>query len=157
MENKNTDTTDRELKISRLLNAPVALVWEVFTKPEHLKNWWGPDGFTNTITTMDVKAGGDWYLVMHGPDGTDYENKSIYREIVKDKKIVFEHFAPHFIATIEFESQGNQTFLSWRMLFDSKEALIEVVKEYHADEGMVQNIEKLNEYLLATEASQKAS
>jgi uncharacterized protein YndB with AHSA1/START domain len=48
-EKNNTNTADRELSVSRLLNAPIELVWEVFTKPEHIKNWWGPNGFTNTI------------------------------------------------------------------------------------------------------------
>src|SRR5258708_33017973 len=94
MENKNVksnDTSDSELLITRTLNAPVQLVWEVWTNPEHIKNWWGPNGFTNTIHNMDVQSGGTWDFIMHGPDGTDYRNKNIFKEIVKHKKIVFEH------------------------------------------------------------------
>ena len=146
-ENKSP-TADRELIISRLLNAPVDLVWEVWTNPEHIKNWWGPDGFTNTISTMDVKKDGEWNLVMHGPDGTDYKNKSVYKEIIKNKKIVYEHLsAPKFTATIKFDAQGEKTILTWHMLFESKEQFIQVVKTFRADEGLRQNTEKLDHYL----------
>lgn len=73
---ENTDT--RELLIKRTLNAPIELVWEVWTKPEHIAQWWGPTGFTNTITKMDMVAGGEWVLTMHGPDGTDYPGKHFF-------------------------------------------------------------------------------
>ena len=69
------DTTNRELTIARVLNAPIELVWKVFTEPEHIKNFWGPSGYTNTISKMEVKVVGEWAFIMHGPDGTDYENK----------------------------------------------------------------------------------
>ena len=73
-----TDTVlspDKELTITRVLNAPIDLVWKVWTDPDHIKNWWGPNGFTNTIFEMDVKPGGNWEFIMHGPDGKDYKNK----------------------------------------------------------------------------------
>lgn len=141
-------TKDRELRLTRLLDAPVKLVWEVWTSPEHIANWWGPNGFTNTISTMEVKPGGAWDLVMHGPDGTDYNNKSIFKEIVPFKKIVYEHISgPKFLATIEFEEQGDKTLLNWHMLFESKEQFIQVVKTFKADEGLKQNVEKLIVYL----------
>src|SRR6266496_3604765 len=101
---KSNSTADRELFISRLLNAPRELVWEVWTNPEHIANWWGPEGFSNTINTMDVKPGGEWNLVMHGPDGTDYKNKSIFKEVEEPERIVYEHVSgPKFLATITFE------------------------------------------------------
>jgi len=154
MENKKNSTRDRELTLSRKLNAPVELVWEAWTKPEHIANWWGPDGFTNTISTMDVKPGGEWNLVMHGPDGRDYDNKSVFREIVLHKKIVYEHVSyPKFIATIEFEEQGEATFITWHMLFASAEEFIQVVKTFKADEGLKQNIEKLSRYLTGMNAN----
>jgi len=142
-----SNTKDRELLITRTLNAPVELVWEAFTNPEHVANWWGPNGFTNTIYTMDLRPGGLWELAMHGPDGTNYKNKSIYKEIVVNKKIVFDHFNPDFTTTIEFEEQGEQTHLRWHMLFNSVEEFIQVVKTFKADEGLKQNIEKLIVYL----------
>jgi uncharacterized protein YndB with AHSA1/START domain len=146
-KNMESNTKDRELLITRTLNAPVELVWEAFTNPEHVVNWWGPNGFTNTIYTMDLRPGGLWELVMHGPDGTDYKNKSIYKEIVVNKQIVFNHFNPDFTTTIEFEEQGEQTHLRWHMLFNSVEEFIQVVKTFKADEGLKQNIEKLIVYL----------
>ena len=144
----NKDTLDREIKISRLLNAPVELVWEVWTNPEHIKNWWGPNGFTNTIQLMNVQKDGEWLHVMHGPDGTDYNNKSIFKEVVKYQKLVYEHVStPKFVASVDFESQGTQTLIHWHMLFESREQLIQVVKTFKADEGLKQNVEKLNAYL----------
>ena len=143
----NSDFAGRELSISRLLNAPVELVWEVFTKPGHIKNWWGPNGFTNTIDTMDVKPGGVWQFIMHGPDGTNYPNKSIYKEVVKHKLIVFQHQAPNFTTTINFIAEGEKTLIKWHMLFESKELFETVVKNHKADKGLEQNIEKLEAYL----------
>ncbi|HSY61922.1 MAG TPA: SRPBCC family protein [Cytophaga sp.] len=148
MAPEKNDTADRELTVSRLLNAPIDLVWEAFTTPEHIKNWWGPNGFTNTIYTMDVKPEGIWDFVMHGPDGTDYKNKSVYKEIVKPTRIVFDHISgPKFTTTITFEAQGNKTFINWHMLFETKEQFEQVVKVFKADEGLKQNIIKLESYL----------
>ena len=148
MENKKNSTQDRELRISRKLDAPVELVWEVWTNPEHLANWWGPDGFTNTITKMEVVPGGEWDLVMHGPDGTDYKNKSTFKEVIPFKKIVYEHIsAPRFVSTVEFTEQGEQTIITWHMLFETAEQFIQVVKTFKADEGLKQNVDKLNVYL----------
>jgi uncharacterized protein YndB with AHSA1/START domain len=148
MENKKSSTRDREIAISRKLNAPIELVWELWTNPEHIVNWWGPNGFTNTITTMDVTPGGEWDLVMHGPDGTDYKNKSIFKEVILHKKLVYEHVSyPSFTATVIFEAQGEQTLINWQMLFESAEDLIEVVKKFKADEGLRQNMEKFEAYI----------
>ena len=140
-------TTNRQLRITKTLKAPIDLVWEVWTKPEHISNWWGPKGFTNTIHKMEFKKGGEWKFTMHGPDGTDYTNRSIFREIVPMKKIVFEHFNPHFITTILFESKGKETLLDWTGLFDSEEILQTIIKVHKADEGLKQNIERLEHYL----------
>jgi PhnB protein len=141
------DTSDREILLTRVLNAPIELVWEVWTNPQHIAKWWGPDGFNNTITKMEVKQGGEWDLIMHGPDGTDYKNKSVYKEIIKHRKIVYEHLsAPKFIATIEFDAQDEKTGIRWHMLFESREQFIQVVKTFKADEGLKQNMEKLNRY-----------
>jgi uncharacterized protein YndB with AHSA1/START domain len=147
MPEKNS-TADREIRVSRILNAPIELVWEVWTDPEHIKQWWGPNGFTSTITKMDIRENGEWNLIMHGPDGTDYKNKSIFKEIVKHKKIVYQHISPKFLATIDFEPQGKKTQITWQMLFDTKEELIRTVKTFKADEGLKQNFDRLQAYLI---------
>ena len=143
-------TRDRELVLSRLLNAPRELVFKVWTDPDHIKNWWGPNGFTSTIHKMDVKPGGEWNLVMHGPDGADYKNKSIFKEIVKPERIVYDHVSgPKFIATVTFTEVGRKTLIRWSMLFESKELFEQTVKTFGADEGLKQNVEKLDQYLIA--------
>ncbi|MBL4677245.1 MAG: SRPBCC family protein [Mucilaginibacter sp.] len=141
-------TKDRELYLERLLDAPIDLVWEVWTKPEHIAQWWGPNGFTNTIHKMDMQPEGDWELTMHGPDGTDYPNKSTFKEVVPMKKIVYHHTSyPHIVATIEFEVQGDKTLIKWHMLFDSVEVFIDVAKKYGAKKGQKENVDKLAVYL----------
>ena len=156
MENKNeknSSTADRELLVTRTLNAPRELVWEVWTNPDHIKNWWGPNGFTNTIAVMDVTPGGLWDYVMHGPDGTGYKNKTRYKEVIKPSRIVFEHLTgPKFTATITFEKDGNKTLLTWHMLFETAEEFERTVKTFKADEGLRQNVEKLEVYLQNTRA-----
>jgi uncharacterized protein YndB with AHSA1/START domain len=155
MEDQKNNTQGREIRLSRTLNAPVELVWEVWTKPEHIVNWWGPHGFTNTIHKMDVVPGGEWALVMHGPDGTDYKNKSIFKAVVPYKRLVYEHVtAPKFIATIDLEDRRVQTVITWHMLFETAEQFVQVVKTFKADEGLKQNIEKLAGYLLQMKEQQ---
>lgn len=141
------NTEHRQLSISRTLKAPITLVWEVWTNPGHIAQWWGPDGFTNTIQQMDLTEGGEWKLTMHGPDGTNYPNRSIFKEIVPHEKIVFEHFNPHFITTIVFEPNGEETHMSWTAVFDTEEMLQTIIKAHKADEGMKQNIAKLENYI----------
>jgi len=125
----NSEISNRELYITRLLNAPRELVWKVWTEPEHIAKWWGPEGFTNTIHIMEIKPGGIWDFVMHGPDGTDYKNKSVYIEIVKPEKLVFDHItAPKFRFTITFTEQGDKTLLEWCSTFESAEELKKVIE-----------------------------
>lgn len=147
MEN-NSDTQDRELIVTRTFNAPIDLVWEAWSKPEHICNWWGPDGFTCTISKMDFRTAGEWRLVLHSPDGTDFNNESIFREVIPFKKIIYEHISyPHIVATITFEARGDKTYLHWHMLFASHEDFVKVVKTYGADKGQKENVVKLSAYL----------
>ena len=88
-----TGTADREIVVSRVFDAPRELVWEAWTNPKHVANWWGPTGFSTTIEKMDVRPGGEWKHVMHGPDGTDYPNHSVFIEVVKPERIVYSHAA----------------------------------------------------------------
>ena len=142
-----SNTKDRELLLIRTLDFPIELVWEVWTKPEHLANWWGPNGFTNTVYTMDMVPGGEFHLTMHGADGTDYVNKSTYKEVIPYKRISYEHFNPGFVATIDFEAQGDKTQITWHMLFETEELLKILIKAHNVSDGLRQNIEKLSVYL----------
>ena len=146
---KNSTSSNREMSIQRLVNAPRELVWKVWTDPEHIKHWWGPSGFTNTISKMEVKTGGAWEFIMHGPDGTDYKNKHIYKEIVKPEKLVLEHVTgPKFLMTVTFEDQGDKTLVSIHSLFESAEQLQEVIKVFKADVGMQQNVDRMENYVV---------
>jgi uncharacterized protein YndB with AHSA1/START domain len=147
---KTTDmdkTTNRELRMSRTFKASIDLMWEVWTQRDHLSQWWGPDGFTSTIHTMDFREGGEWKLTLHGPDGTNYPNRSVFKEIIPFKKIVFEHFNPHFLTTVTFSTAGDGTYVEWSMTFDSAEARDIVVKMHQADDGLRQNLQRLGDYL----------
>ena len=147
-EKKVSTTSDRELTISRLINAPRELVFEAFTNPEHIKHWWGPNGFTNTIFKMDVKQGGEWDFIMHGPDGTDFRNTHIYNEIVENEKLVLTHATgPKFKMTVNFTAQGDKTLLTIQSLFESAEQLKEVIKVFKADVGLKQNVDRLEAYM----------
>ena len=141
-------TTDRELRISRLLNAPRELVFEVWTNPQHIQHWWGPNGFTNTISQMDVKAGGEWNFIMHGPDGRNYDNKIIFIEIIKPELIRYKHVSfPYFNVTVTFLEQDKKTLLTMDMLFATKEELQKTIEVFRADEGLTQTISRLEAYL----------
>lgn len=144
----SSDISNRSIEMSRVVNAPRELVWKVWTDPEHIKNWWGPNGFTNTISKMDVEPEGVWDLIMHGPDGTDYINKSVYKEIVKYERIVLDHVSgPKFRATITFTKEGDKTRINWQMLFATAGELEQVIKVFKADQGLKQNLDKLEIYL----------
>ncbi len=140
--------SERELVITHLFDAPRTLLWKLWTDPEHIKHWWGPDGFTNTIDKMEVKEGGVWEFVMHGPDGTDYKNKSFYTRVVEPELLMFDHVVgPRFQVTVTFTEQGKKTLLTWRMVFESAEHLDRVIQEGKADRGLEQNIARLEDHL----------
>ena len=147
MEGVTIDSENKGFNITRLLSAPVELVWRVWTSPEHIAKWWGPEGFTNTIHTMEVKQGGEWRLTMHGPDGKPYPNKSTFEEIIPEQKIVFRHFNPDYLATILFEAKDGQTLLYWTMVFETEALFETVVKVFKADKGLEENVAKLERYL----------
>jgi uncharacterized protein YndB with AHSA1/START domain len=151
---KEAETTDREIVISRAYDAPREMVWEAWTNPKQVVKWWGPQGFTTTIQVMDVKQGGRWDLVMHGPDGTDYPNHSVFDEVVKQERIVFTHGggkkggpSAYFQATWTFEDLDGKTRVTTRMVFSSAEARERVVREYGAIEGAKQTFTRLGEFL----------
>jgi uncharacterized protein YndB with AHSA1/START domain len=153
--NLPADTANREIILTRVFDAPRELVWEAFTNPRHVVNWWGPNGFTTTIETMDVRPGGVWKHRMRGPDGVEYPNKSVFKEVVKPERLVFSHGGGraddgpgiNFIVTWSFEAVGKQTKVTGHMVFPSPEMRERVVKEFGAIEGGKQHLARLAEYL----------
>jgi uncharacterized protein YndB with AHSA1/START domain len=85
-------TTDREIVTTRVFDAPREMVFDAWTDPKHIGQWWGPIGFTTTTHEMDVRPGGVWRFTMHGPDGRDYKNRIVYTEIVRPERLA-KHLA----------------------------------------------------------------
>ncbi len=139
---------EREIVATRVFDAPRGLVFKLWTDPKHVAQWWGPDDFTTTIYEMDVRPGGVWRFVMHGPDGRDYQNTIVYVEIVKPERIVYDHVSgPQFHVTVTFAAQGDKTKLTVRMLFESAGQRDRVIKEFGAIEGLSQTLGRLEEQL----------
>jgi len=147
--------SDREIVISRIFNAPAEMVWDAMTDPAQVVQWWGPRGFTTTIEEMDVRPGGVWRHVMHGPDGVNYPNHSLFTVVEKPRRIVYSHGGAReggpeaaFEATWTFDAlDDGRTKTTIRMVFPSTQARDTVVKEYGAIEGGKQTLERLAEKL----------
>lgn len=138
----------REVSINRVFDAPVELVWRAFTESDLIIKWWGPAGFTNTLKAMEVVEGGIWEFVMHGPDGTDFENKYIYEEVEPFKKLVMKEISEaNFSVVVEFESMDNKTQMLWKTVGVTEEFIQNAVKNYGADKALEQNMEKLENIL----------
>ncbi|HEU4650394.1 MAG TPA: SRPBCC domain-containing protein [Croceibacterium sp.] len=78
---------EREFVHARLIDAPPERVFRAFAEPEHLAKWWGPNGFTSTFDTFELRPGGHWRFTLHGPDGTNYPNENVFREIVSARPL----------------------------------------------------------------------
>ncbi|MBI1289785.1 polyketide cyclase [bacterium] len=106
----------------RVLAVSPAAVFAAFERPELLAQWWGPNGFRNTFEIFEFKPEGRWIFVMHGPNGVDYPNESIIREVVPHSRIVIEHLPnPWFRLTVTLTVEGEGTHLSWDQEFESPE------------------------------------
>ena len=155
---QHAPTQDREIITSRTFDAPRDLVFKMWTDRQHIEQWWGPNGFTTTTHEMDVRPGGLWRFVMHGPDGTDYPNKIVYEEIVEPERLVYAHGddsegkGREFQMTVTFEEHNGKTLLTMRAVFATAAERDRVVEEVGAIEGAKQTLGRLAEYV----AKQKA-
>lgn len=141
--NDQESPSDREIVTRRVLDAPRARVFEAFADPTRLTRWWGPKGFTNTFHEFDLRPGGDWRFVMHGPNGGDYTNHSVFVEVVKPERVVFDHLSkPQFRLTITLaESAPGKTTITWRGSFETA-AACEKVRAF-APAANEQNLDRL--------------
>lgn len=111
---------NREFVHSRLIDAPPARVWAAFQDPARLARWWGPDGFRSTIHEFDLRPGGSWNFLLHGPDGGDYPNECVFREVVAPERVSFDHYlGHHFVMYLTFWPEGSKTRVGWRQVFDT--------------------------------------
>lgn len=151
MKDQST-TKEKEIIVNRTFEAPRELVFDAFTAPEKIGQWWGPNGFTTTTKSMDFRVGGEWIFTMHGPDGTDYPNRIVYTEINRHELIRYDHFGRrpdeeiHFRATVSFEKIDGQTKVTLKMIFPTVEAKNNAA-EFGAVEGAHQTLGRLAEYI----------
>jgi uncharacterized protein YndB with AHSA1/START domain len=111
---------DREIRTSRWFDAPPDRIFEAFSDPGRLARWWGPAGFSNTIHRFDFREGGSWSFTMHGPDGTQYPNRSRFLEILPGERIQIEHISgPRFVLQVSLAPERGGTLLEWRMRFET--------------------------------------
>ena len=150
---KLAPAAEREILVTRVFDAPRELVFAVWTDPKHLAHWWGPDGFTTTTSAFDLRPGGVWRFVMHGPDGQDYQNRVTFDEIVRPERLVYHHGGGddvepvQFRTTVTFEDLGGRTRVTLRGVFPSLAERNRVIKEYGADKGLVQTLTRLGAHL----------
>ncbi|HRQ89282.1 MAG TPA: SRPBCC domain-containing protein [Bacteroidia bacterium] len=113
---------DATLTNERLLAATPREIFAAFEQPDRLARWWGPSGFTSTFEQFEFTPGGRWVFVMHGPNGANYPNESVFREIQPDARIVIEHVVnPRYQLTVILTPRGDQTHLAWHQEFTSPE------------------------------------
>jgi uncharacterized protein YndB with AHSA1/START domain len=138
---------------TRFIDAPRDLVFEAWTDPKHLAQWWGPNGFTTTTSAFDMRPGGVWRFVMHGPDGRDYQNRITFDEVVRPERIVYHHSGDddvepvRFRTTVTFEDIGGKTKLTMMGVFPSAAERDRVIKDYGAAEGLAQTLARLAEFV----------
>lgn len=148
---KTENEADREIVITRLINAPVARVWRAWTDNAEIVKWWGPHGFSDETQHREFKPGGHWKHVMIGPDGTRFPNYATYKEIEENKRIVLVNAGSKedaekgvgFRSEITFKAVGSKTEITMRSVFPTAEMRAYVVKEFKAIEGGHQTLSRL--------------
>lgn len=143
-----------EIRLTRVYDAPLAAVWDAFTDPDQCAQWWGPRGFTLTTHSKDLRPGGSWIYTMHGPDGVDYPNWTLYHEVDKHRKLVYDHGGnadrpPLFRVTVLFSEFDGETTMELTMSLPSAEQA-EATRKLIRKAGGNSTWDRLAEYLDAT-------
>jgi uncharacterized protein YndB with AHSA1/START domain len=140
-----------EIHLTRIYEAPLKAVWEAWTDPEQVKQWWGPRGFTLTTHSKDLKPGGHWSYTMHGPDGTEFPNTTKYLEVENGSKLVYDHGGhedrpPLFRVTAHFSENQGKTTMDLSLSFPTPEAA-EETRQFIKKVGGDSTWDRLSEYL----------
>jgi uncharacterized protein YndB with AHSA1/START domain len=148
------DGRERELVITRIFNAPRALVFKAWTDPKQVAQWWGPRGFTNPVCEIDARPGGALRIVMRAPDGAEYPMIGVFREVVAPERLVFTNIAVDQegkpvldgLTTVGFAEQGTKTKLT---LETRAKALVDYAAKFleGMDAGWTQSIDRLEAYV----------
>jgi uncharacterized protein YndB with AHSA1/START domain len=135
----------------REMDAPVDSVWGAWNDPEKIAIWWGPAGFTSTVKELDVREGGRFDVILHGPDGTDYPNVYVFDRVEQSKQLVYTNTGSKqfglaaFQSVVDLEAVGEKTRVVLRARFSSAEDKRRHVEEFGAVEGSRQLLERLEE------------
>src|SRR5437899_5503263 len=151
---KVTTPTEREIVLTRVFDAPRSLVFDAMTKPELLKRWFGPRGWSLVVCEVDLKVGGAWRFVLRGPDGTEMGMRGVYREIVPPERSVhtesFDDYPGESQVTAVFVEQHGKTTLNATVLYPSKEVR-DIVIQSGMEHGAAESYDKLAELLASVE------
>jgi uncharacterized protein YndB with AHSA1/START domain len=148
---------DRELVLTRTFDAPRELVWKAWTEPERIAQWFGPNGFSTVVRTMDVRPGGIWHYCMQSAEWGDAWGKAEYREVVPPERLVYvDRFSdeagndaedmPASVVTITFTEQDGKTLMTSHTLFDSAEDRAKVI-ETGMEQGIAETMDRLAAYV----------
>ena len=147
-----TRPSGREVIFSRLIAAPVDVVWDAWSDVHHLHEWFGPTGFTATTYEFGFTPGGVWRLTMHGPDGTDYPTRIVFRTIEPKKRIVYSNswalpgVPLDFTVVVTFATEGKGTRLILHITFANDTSMETAVERYGVLSGGVETFERLAKY-----------
>ncbi len=121
---KTNDANNRTVTLKRTFNAPIELVWEAWTQPNHIVAWWGPKGMNTKVIEHNFKVGGKWKYTMEMPDGNEFISEGIYSEIVELEKIISSADFKPMTEGVEiqafFEKNGNQTNFTFNIVHDTE-------------------------------------
>jgi len=147
---KVTTPSDREIVLTRVFDAPRHLVWDAFTKPELLKRWFGPRGWSLVVGEVDLRVDGGFRFVLRGPDGKTMGMRGVYREIVPPDRSVhiesFDDYPGESQVTAVFVEEEGKTMLTATVLYPSKE-IRDIVIQTGMEHGAAESYEKLAELL----------
>src|SRR5690349_8729137 len=152
---KVTTPSDREIVMTRVFDAPRRLVFDAFSKPELLKRWFGPRGWSLVVCEVDLKVGGGFRFVLRGPDGKEMGMRGRYLEIVPPERSVhmesFDDYPGESRVTAVFVEQGGKTTLTATVLYPSKEVR-DIVIQSGMEHGAAESYDRLAELLPSIEA-----
>jgi uncharacterized protein YndB with AHSA1/START domain len=149
--------SEREIEFTCRFQRRARLLFEAWTKPEHLRQWWGCEGSSITHCAIDLRAGGSWSLVMRMRDGSEHPFHGTYREVVRPQRLVYtecyempQFGNPEWLTTVTFEEDPEGTLVTHTIQHKSRE-----VRDAHLqagmEQGMVQTLTRLNDHTAAME------
>lgn len=119
------DEAARTVISTRVIDAPADAVYDAYANPEKLVRWWGPAGFSLTTEHIDLREGGDWRFVFHGPDGKDYKNYLVFKSLERPRRFVVDHRSgPYYLGTVTFDDLGAQTRVTMYWTFENPDFLL---------------------------------